>query len=243
VSIPKVCVLSLFLASFTVLPARGQQCPQSSAKEPDIPSQVRTLQGQLIYHDGIRKWFELKLDQPQCGQASIQLVQDWKQLQILRGCRVSSKGQIYFSPTGYYSLDLSQTVAHIEPVGTCALQPLLPDDSIKPKPDKAVREYRVDMHVNYSPGDHPVLFRVTSAGKELQPWQAYASYMLTGGFVLYGLCGDGFVVDNVFGTPLASPSHFTESRDSGDMAMFEPESAAESGKTDLHLGYSCLRKP
>jgi hypothetical protein len=98
------------------------------------------------------------------------------------------------------------------------------------------------MHVNYAPGDHPVLFRVTSGGKELQPWRAYASYMLTGGFVLYGLCGDGFVVDKVFGTPQASPSHFTESRELGDMAMFDPESAAASGKTDLHLEYTCVRE-
>jgi hypothetical protein len=118
-SIPKVFVLPLFLASFTTRPALGQQCPQSSTKEPDIPSQVRTLQGQLVYHDGIRKWFELKLDLPQCGQHSVQLVQaadDWEQLEILRGCRVSSKGPIDFSPTGYYSLDLCQTVAHIEPM-------------------------------------------------------------------------------------------------------------------------------
>jgi hypothetical protein len=244
-SIPKVCVLPLFLAAFTAFPAPGQQCPQSNAKESDIPSQIRTLKGQLVYHDGIRKWFELKLDQSQCGQTSVQLVQegdDWKRLEILRGCRVNSKGPIDFSPTGYYSLDTYQSVQHIESIGTCAPRPPFPDDS-KAKPDKTVRDYRVDMQVNYKPGDHPVLFRVTSAGKELQPWQAYASYMLTGGFVLYGLCGEGFVVDKVFGTPQADPSHFAESRDSEDMAMFDPEGAAASGKTDLHLGYTCVRKP
>jgi hypothetical protein len=65
--------------------------------------------------------------------------------------------------------------------------------------------------------------------------------MLTGGFVLYGHCGKGFVVDKVFGTPEAHPSHFTESRDSGDMAAFDPEGAATSGKTHLRLGYTCVR--
>jgi len=89
----------------------------------------------------------------------------------------------------------------------------------------------------------PVVFRVTSAGKELQPWQAYASYDLTGGFVLYGHCGDGFVIDKVFGTPEAHPSHFDEPRDPADMAAFDPKSAAASGKKVMHLGYTCVRNP
>ena len=236
-------LVPLFVASLTYGIAVGQQ-PQSKEREAETPPQVQTLTGQLVYHNGIRKWFELKLDREQSGQTSIQLVpegDDWKQIDVLRGCRVSSKGPIYSSPTGYYSLETSQCVQHIEPVGTCTPKPPLPAES-KEKPSENVHQYRVDMLVNYSPGDHPVVFHVTSASKELQPWQAYASYRLTGGFVLYGLCGEGFVVDRVFGTPQASPSHFTEPRDSGDMAMFDPEGAASSGKTDLHLGYTCVRK-
>jgi len=238
-------LLTLALVVCAFRPACGQACPKFSETGPSAQSEVVTLKGKLVYHDGIRKWFELNLDPQQCGQKSIQLVQpgdDWKQLEILRGCRVSSSGPIDFSPTGYYSLDLFQSVVRIEPAGKCARQRPFPAES-SPKPDKSVQEYRVDMHVNYSPGDHPVLFRVTSAGKQLQPRRAYASYILTGGFVLYGLCGDGFVVNKVFGTPQASPSHFTEARDSGDMATFDPEGAATAGKTDLHLGYTCVRKP
>ena len=83
---------------------------------------------------------------------------------------------------------------------------------------------------------------MSSASASLRPWQAYASYLLTGGFVLYGHCGEGFVVDKVFGTPQATPSHFDEPRTSHDMAMFDPESAAASGKKDLHLGYTCVRQ-
>jgi hypothetical protein len=122
------------------------------------------------------------------------------------------------------------------------------------EPDKSVHDYRVDMRANYSPGDHPVVFRVTNAGKELQPWQSYASYSLQPwtsyarnrlprGSALYGICGEGFVIDKVFGTPQASPSHLTVSRDSLDMAMFNSESAVSSGNTDLRLGYTCVRKP
>lgn len=229
----------------TAVVAGAQQCPKSSKIGAPIASEQRTLVGFLVFHDDIRKWFELKLDQPQCGQKSIELVrieQDWTPLQILRGCRVKSKGAIDFSPTGYYSLDTFQNVDEIEPVGTCVKKPPFPDYS-KAKPDKAISAYRVKMDVDYEPGDHPIVFHVSRSGKELRPWQAYASYTLTGGFVLYGYCGEGFVVDKVFGTPQARPSHFTESGSSEDMAAFDPENAARSGKKHLRLGYTCVRTP
>ena len=171
--------------------ARAQACPQSSASGSDVESEGRTLEGKLAFHDGIRKWFELKLDQAQCGQASTELLpkgEDWTPLQVLRGCHVRSTGAMGFSTTGYYSLDTYQTVEKIEPTGTCARQPVFPDYS-KAEPATDIRQYRVDMLVDYEPGDHPIRFRVRSASKELQPWQAYASYTLTGGFVLYGRCG------------------------------------------------------
>ena len=243
-SIPRACVLTLALVVCRAVPALAQQCPQASATGPSVASEVRTLEGRLVYHDGIRQWFELKLDQAQCGQASIELVRvegEWTPLEVLRGCQVRSKGAIDFSPTGYYSLDTFQAVDQIEPIGACARQLPFPDYS-KAKPDKTIREYRVDMFVNYERGDHPIIFRVSSGGKDLQPWQAYASYMLTGGFVLYGYCGEGFVVEKVFGTPQANPRHFTEQRSPDDAAAFDPESAAASGKKDLHLGYTCVRE-
>lgn len=224
--------------------ASGQTCPKPSETGPTVPSEVRTLEGQLVFHDDIRQWFELKLDEPQCGEASMQLVQGERArtpIEVLRGCRVRSRGAIDLSGTGYFSLRMYQEVQVIEPVGECSRQPLFPDYS-KAKPDKAIRTYRVDMDVNYGPGDHPIVFRVTSADKELRPWQAYASYWLTGGFVLYGHCGDGFVVDTVFGTPEANPGHFDAPRTPADMATFDPESAAAAGKKDLRFGYTCVRK-
>ena len=66
---------------------------------------------------------------------------------------------------------------------------------------------------------------------------------MTGGFVLYGHCGEGFVVDTVFGTPEARPSHFDEPRSETDMASFDPETAAAHDVWDLHLGYTCIRAP
>ena len=235
----------LLLAAMVLAgPAAAQQCPDASAVGRSSTTAVESLEGTLVFHDTIRKWFELKLDRPQCGQESIQLIpanEDQPSLEPLRACRVKSKGALDLSPTGYFSLDIYQAVAEIEPVGACTRKPPLPDYS-KAIPDQALAEYRVDMRVNYLPGDHPIMFRVSSRGKELKPWQAYASYMLTGGFVLYGYCGKGFVVDKVFGTPQANPFHFAEARSPEDAAAFDPERAASSGKTDLHLGYTCVRE-
>lgn len=239
-------IVPILALVFTALTAIAQQCPKSTPTGPTTPSEKRTLEGLLVFHNGIRQWFELKLDQQQCGQTSIQLVRDeqgdWTRLEKLRGCRIKSQGAIDFSPTGYYSLDIYQSVDEIEPVGKCAQKPPFPHYS-QAKPDKAISAYRVEMEVDYGPGDHPVVFHVSSSGKELRPWQAYASYTLTGGFALYGQCGKGFVVDKVFGTPQAKPSHFTERRDSGDMAAFDPEGAAASGQNHLRLGYTCVRNP
>jgi hypothetical protein len=192
------------------------------------------LQGRLIFHDGIQEWFELKLDQPQCEEASIELfAQDSNSLAILRGCLVKSQGALIFSARG----NIRQIVEQIEAVGRCVRKAPFPDFS-NVKPDSAIREYRVDMHVN---GNHPIQFRVSQAGKALRPWQAYASYLLTGGYLLYGLCADDFVVDKVLGTPQANPAHYPGARVPGDMAGFDLDGAARLGKKDLDVGFTCVR--
>ena len=234
---------ALVFVSFGTAQAFGQECPRESSTGPSIPSRARSLEGQLIFHNDIRGWFELRLDRPQCGNNSIQLVpfkEKGNALEEFRGCRIRSTGTIDFSPTGYYSANVFQDVAKVESIGKCMMQPPFPDYS-GAKPDKQVRAYTVDMHIDYRPGDHPVEFQVESAGRKLKPWQAYASYLLTGGYVLYGNCAEGFVVDTVFGTPAARPTHFDEPRTPDDMAAFDPESAAAAGKTDLRLGYTCIR--
>jgi hypothetical protein len=207
-----IAVASLLFVC-AALPAHGQQCPKENPNGPSQPSEARTLEGQLIYHDGIRKWFELKLERPECGQQSIELVQGNgafapgypASLETLRRCRVRTKGVLDIPGTGYYSLDLYQAVEEIEPVGECTKKPPFPNFS-KAKPAKSIRSYRVEMTIDYEQGDHPIFFRVTSGGKELRPWQAYASYFLTGGFVLYGYCAKRFAVERVFGTPEARRS-------------------------------------
>jgi hypothetical protein len=236
--------LALMLPVCLMSQAVGQECPVASKDGPSIPSQVRTLEGLLVYHDGIRQWFELKLDEPICANGSIQIERfdrKYPPLATLRGCRVKSSGAIDFSPTGYYSLNLFQNLTNIEPAGICSLKMPFRDYSGS-MPKIGILAYTVEMYVNYRPGDHAVIFHVSSMGKELRPWQAYASYWLTGGFVLYGRCGEGFAIDKVFGTAQANPSHFLDAGTEGDMAAFDPEGAAQAGKLDLQLGYTCIRK-
>jgi len=223
--------------------ASAQECPRMNPAGPDISSGTQSLKGKLIYHDGIRQWFELRLDKPKCGQGSLQLVQlnnKSKSLEILRGCRVESTGKLGDAGTGYFSLAVYQDVRRVRPIGVCSKQRPLPNYS-KYKPDRHVNAYTVHMHVDYGPGDHPVTFQVRTEAGELQPWQAYASYWMTGGYVLYGQCGEGFDVDEVFGTPAARPLHFDDPRTPADKAEFDPESAAAAGKWHLDLGYTCIR--
>ena len=240
--------LQLFVCA--ALPASSQQCPKENPNGPGQPSESRTLEGKLVYHDGIRKWFELKLDRPECGQQSIQLLQGggafapWNpaSLETLRGCRIRTKGNLAFPSTGYYTLDLYQNVENAEPVGECLKQPPLPDFS-KTKPDQSIRNYRVEMTIDYTQADRPIFFRVTSRGKELQPWQAYASYWLTGGYVLYCDCAKDFMVVRVFGDSEATPQHFNERGNPDDSAMFDPYDKDGVVNKKLHLGYTCVRVP
>ena len=210
-------------------PSLFAQCPSVGTE-----TEARTLQGRLIFFDGIEQWFELKLDQPQCGEAFIELFeQGSNSLAILRGCRVKSQGALIISARG----NIRQIVKEIEAVGPCVHKAPFPDFS-NVKPDSAIREYRVEMHLN---GSHPIHFRVSQAGKALRPWQAYASYFLTGGLLLYVSCANGFIVDKVFGTPEAKPADFEEARSPTDMAMFDLDRAAGLGKKDPDLGFTCVR--
>jgi hypothetical protein len=238
--------VALLLTGFAAGRARAEECPRApTSTAPSAASSDVKLEGRVVYHNGIRQWFELKLRRPVCGQASVQLVplnDRYRPLEVLRNCRVVSVGSLDYSGTGYYSLDLYQDSKTIRPMGACAVKSPLPRPSSL-EPDRQVRQYRVDMRVNYRRGDHPIRFRVLAGGRKLRPWQAYASYDLTGGFVLYGHCGEGFVVDKVFGPPEARPGHFDEPREPSDMAMWDPEAAAGAGKWDLGLGYTCVRAP
>jgi hypothetical protein len=240
-----IWVAALVVVLSTSSLASAQQCPRTPPNGAFLASQSRGLEGRVIYHDGIRQWFELRLDRPQCKQTSIQLVETSDgpgYLAAVRGCHVMSYGQIDTSGTGYFSLDLYQVVSSIKADRSCIRKPAFADHS-HDLPNPHVRSYTVEMHVNYTRGDHPILFDVRSGKTRLSPWQAYASYDLTGGYVLYGHCGQGFVINRVFGTPAAHPNHFDDAKSPDDTAAYDPEAAAQAGVKNLNLGYSCIRTP
>ena len=240
---PRSLLACVLLAS-AALSAAGQTCPVSSTPtRPDSASEVRELEGHLLFHNDRRQWFELRLGKPQCGQTSIEvnLIQDSTHIEIFRGCRVRSGGELQYRSTGYIHTEIYQNLQTIEPIGKCERKPAFPDYS-NAKPDSGIREYRVDMIFN-NKQNRPIVLRVTSAGKQLQPWQAYASYFFNGpADILYGYCGEGFATDRVFGTPEADPSH-TDPEEEDDSAVFSPDAAAAAGKQHLQLTYTCVRNP
>ena len=58
--------------------------------------------------------------------------------------------------------------------------------------------------------------------------------------MLYGDCGNGFRVDEVFGDSRTMPGHFTKKGEPGDRAMFDAE-APQSAAKFYRLGYTCVR--
>ncbi len=225
----------------------AQSCPSESKDGPLIESAPQTVTGHVHYHDGIRQWLELVPPKPVCGYTSIQLLGfgggafevdrgNANQLERYRDCDVTVVGPIGIPSTGYYSAPIYLTVNEIDPTADCSLKSAPPDFS-KLKPSSAIRRYRVTFHIRYEPGDHPVSAVITNSnGQALRPWQEYASYTLTGGFVFYANCAKGFRLSHVTGTPQAHPGRPDE-----NMAGMDPESAGMKHVTNLRLSFSCRR--
>jgi len=70
-SVFRICLLLACIDQTAML---GQHCPQTALSGASVPSEIVILEGKLVFHDDIRKWFELVLDQPQCGDDSVQVV-------------------------------------------------------------------------------------------------------------------------------------------------------------------------
>jgi len=237
------------VALFTVLcliaihPSFAQPCPEENPNGPSKESASRTLTGKVVYHDGLRQWFGLQLDAPVCGvDKEIQLLQgggafevdegNAQAIEVFRSCRVTVQGPVGIPGTGYYSAALYQNVDKIVPEKDCVLKSHLPDYS-KAKPNPSIRSYRVSIRIDYL-GDH-ITITARSGDRILTPWQAYASYYLTGGFGLYAYCADGFGVVHFTGTPELKP-WLIDSYIAAD-----PEGAAQKHVTNLRLDYTCHR--
>ena len=223
--------------------AGAQACPRESTTGPSVDSAVMSLRGLVVYHDDLRQWFELRVNNAVCGTRTIQLVEGEAgpkgQLEQLRGCQVEAKGRLSIPATGYYSAELYLSPESLAGLEGCRKKALLPDYSkLHPAPD--LRAYRVTMRVHYGYSGPPMVAVVT-AGRRMTPWQEYASYTLTGGFVFYGMCAAGFEVWNGHGTRAANAGQLEPPGEPADFAMMDPETAAERGVRWLTLRYDCGR--
>ncbi len=235
--------VTLLLTAFR--PAIAQSCPKENPNGPSIESDPQTITGKVVYHDEIRQWFGLQLDSPVCGvDKEIQLLQgggafevdegNAYAIEVFRGCRVTVRGALGIPGTGYYSAELYQNADKIEPAKDCVLKPHLPDYS-KAKPDSSIRSYRVAMQINYQARGGHIVVTAESGARALTPWQAYASYWLTGGYVFYANCADDFDLTHFAGTPETKPWLID------NYIAMDPESAAQKHVTHLRLDYTCRR--
>ncbi len=226
------------------LGALGQACPRENPKGPNFDSQELWLDGTAVFHNGLRRWMELKPKEPVCGNSSIQLLQgsgggfevdegDSLQLEALRGCHIAVKGKLGIPATGYYSAPLYFGVIQVRPGAGCRRQPAIPTYWYA-QPDASVQRYRVSMVVNYK-GEGSVRATIRSGARSLAPWQAYASYWLTGSHMLYAYCGKGFHLSEFQGTPEAKPDVID------DEVSMDPEGAAQMGVWHLRLDFNCRR--
>jgi len=224
--------------------AAGQQCPKDNPSGPPTDSISRTLSGVVVYHDELRRWFGLQLTKPVCGSHEVQLLKSGgfevdeanaREIETFRGCKVTVTGPLGIPGTGYYSADLYQNVDRIQPAADCVLQLHLPDYS-RAKPSPSIDHYRVSMRIDYAARGGHISVEARSGRRGLKPWQAYASYWLTGGYAFYANCAKGFEVTKFTGTPEAKPWAIDN-----QIAM-DPESAAEKHVTNIRLDYSCRRE-
>jgi hypothetical protein len=207
----------LLLSLFPFLAASAQNCPVRDKRGPGEASAPSTLQGILVVHDDLRQWLGLRLEQPACGEAEIQLVfSDAKALrnaESFRGCSVSATGKLFDVPTGYYSAEIAVSDPSLQPDSSCHPLPVGPDPNAAPIP-ASLRSFRASITVDYRGKGHIEVRVWQSANKEvLQPWQSFVYYFLTGGRdVLWFGCHEGFSIDGKAQTP-KSPDGFVGDTD------------------------------
>jgi hypothetical protein len=213
VSSSKMRLLAILSASlFFPVAACAQNCPVRSESGLAEASEASTLHGRLILHYGLREWLGLKLDQPACGQADIQLVfsdaKMQRSMESFRGCDVSATGKLFGATTAYYSTDVAISDPAVKPDSSCQPFPIEPDPTAAPIPAN-LKHFRASISVDYR-GNGRVDVRVwqSTNKKMLQPWRAFVYYFLTGGAdVMWFGCREGFSIHGMTQTP-KSPDGF-----------------------------------
>lgn len=239
----------LFTAIFVLVslsPTVAQDCPKENPNGPSIASARRTLSGIIVYHDALRQWTGLRPDAPVCDQSEIELIPDFsgsdlrnererKHLETLRGCRATITGTLGLASTGYYSTDIFQSVDQAVPEPSCVSQPASPDMS-RARPTSTVRRYYARVTVS-NVGEGAIHAEARSPRHLLTPWQAYTHYFLSGGFVLWVNCADGFRMSHVTGSAEAKPEQWDVNQASMDADVGDDKKVKLLGMT-----FTCTRE-
>jgi hypothetical protein len=147
-----ILIATALLGAATV---NGQTCPADGKQ--GISDKPSVLQGTLLLHEEIREWIGLKLDQPACGLTEVQLVfskpEAWREAKSLRGCKVTATGQLFESPTGYYSADVAISNGALKPDASCKPSPIEEDPGTAPISPN-VKTYHASIIVDYRGKGH-----------------------------------------------------------------------------------------
>jgi len=173
----------------------AQVCPSgygSLAKE--HAKEVSSLHGKLIYHEDLWQWHELELDKKTCDSESVEVFSgktDEKQVHRYRDCSVTITGRLFFPNAGFV-LGLAIDADKIQPDRDCRPHPV--EDLSKVPIPETVGGYIVIIQVDYGNDHTDVKIRQSAQSATLlTPWQAYASYYLTGGrTVIWFDCAEEF---------------------------------------------------
>lgn len=195
-------VLLLLLVALDA--AAGQSCPAENGPNAGDAPEPSTLHGKLVFHNDLRGWLGLKLDNPACGDSEIQLAfneANERRAMSLRGCKVTAAGKIFETATGYWSARLAITDAHLLADQSCKPHPLLPDYS-KATP-RELKSYYAEITVDYK--HQPVQVAVwadRTKQKKVAPSHAYIHASFSGApDVLWIRCAEGFVASSATQNP------------------------------------------
>ncbi|MGC2163789.1 MAG: hypothetical protein WA634_17925 [Silvibacterium sp.] len=186
---PQIIFWTLILASSFAW-AAPQKCPTETTTAP------ASVTGTLEYHPGVYAWYGIRPAQPVCEQKIIQVgLSDraaFREAHRFVGCEVTATGNLFVPDTGYWSVPLGITDAHIQPSKACKQGDPLPDYSAVPIPS-SVQRYKVVATYNPKTFDFSAQVHDASSGKSLSPWQTYATDTGNGARDLQRMfCAEGF---------------------------------------------------
>jgi hypothetical protein len=131
---------------------------------------------------------------------------EWRRAESFRECTVTVSGKLYESPTGYYSADMAISGPELKPDLSCHPHPVKPDPTAARVPTD-LRTFHASATVDYRGKGHVEIKVWKDQEKQvlLEPWQAYVSFMLTGGGDLarFG-CREGYLLKNIEQVPRSS---------------------------------------